>query len=290
MSSSPSWTEARVTDALRALYLPGHQPLSTEEWAFLTQVPLRCPRPGHTPDTATYWTTNERRIDALLVRNWSGGRHGHERVAIEIKVSRADYRNETDLKRAPAEASAHRCAYAAPAGIIDPASLPTGWGLIEVAEDGRATWTRRAKRRDPDCDLDYLVSAGFRRASRAEERIRRGEEAAAEVTRLREEVARLTGAAERATAARDREQARAKAARDELLAFFGGTPACATCEQRLTWRRGGSNDSRWVHTDRSVEVACRERRMAAWRQARARGADEPYPSDPVPADPAAADG
>ena len=183
------WTEAIIIDALRESYLPVRDALNTEQWAFLTQVMLRCPGLGHEARiaagmTPSVWTMNERKIDVFLVRNWVGGKYGHERVAIEVKVSKADYRNETPAKRAPAEASAHRCAYAAPAGLIDPTTLPDGWGLIEVhavqpewATEPRfdLKWRTKATRREPTADLDYLVSAGFRRASRAEERIRRYE-------------------------------------------------------------------------------------------------------------------
>lgn len=284
------WTEALVTDALREFFLPGHDRLDNEEWAFLTQVPLRCARPGYTPEEQSYWTTNQRTIDVLLVRNWSGGRHGHERLAIEVKVAKADYRNETDVKRAPAEASAHRCAYAAPAGLIDPDTLPEGWGLLEVSASQAswatepsftAAWTKRATRRVPDADPEYLISAGFRRASRAEERIRRGESAAAEIVALRAENESLRAVAARAQEARDREMDRAKAARAELLAF-AGAQECATCGEPVTWKRGGVRDTRWQHVDRQVEDACAQQRWAAYRDANARGESVPYPSDPVP--------
>lgn len=280
------WTEARVIDALRETYLPARSTMVQEEWSFLTQVLLRAPDPRFAHLTKqTHWTTNERKIDVLLVRNWAGGK-GHERIAIEVKVTRADYRQETDLKRGPAEASAHRCAYAAPAGLIDPATLPDGWGLIEVSDDDATTWVKRAVRREPTANLDYLTAVGFRRASRAEEKIRRGESDAAEIAALRAENQRLKGVAERAVEARDREMARAKAARTDLMQRFGRKPVCVACGEPVAWTRG-RYDSQWEHKERTAEDACFQDRRAAFEQARAAGEYPDYPSrnpEPIEAD------
>lgn len=284
MAAKPmKWTETLVIDALRNKFLPTADGLKQEEWAFLTQVPLRCQREGYADETAlNAWTANERTIDVLLTRNWSGGKHGHERLAIEVKVTKADYRNETPAKRAPAEASAHRCAYAAPAGIIDPETLPNGWGLIEVHPDGTATWRKNATRRTPRADMDYLVSAGFRRASRAEEKIRRGGSAATEVVSLRAEVESLRGVALRATEARDREMGRAKAARAELL-MLASQSGCSACGEPLTFLRGGRYEGYWQHKDRTRGRECDEVRHAAYLQARRDGRDPRSASYPEPA-------
>jgi hypothetical protein len=263
------WTEALVLDAIRATYLAPDGPQMTEEWAMLTQVPLRCLRPSGEAALAAgrklhAQDVEERTIDAFVVRCLAS-EHGFERLAIEVKVSAADYRSETDAKRAPAEASAHRCAYAAPAGLIDPATLPTGWGLIEVSETApRTVWRRRAVRRVPTCDLDYLASAGFRRASRAEESIRAGDVPAAEVARLRDENDKLTGMLRRAKAAVLREEQRAKLARSELLGL-DGAQECADCGGAVTWKRGGPTDSTWTHVDRGQEGRCYEARAEADR-------------------------
>lgn len=277
------WTEARVIDALRNTYLPANSTLVQEEWGFLTQVLLRAPDPRFAHlGKQTHWTTNQRKIDVLLVRNWAGGKQGHERVAIEVKVTRADYRQDTDLKRGPAEAAAHRCAYAAPAGLIDPTTLPDGWGLIEVTDDGKTKWTVKAERREPTADLNYLVSAGFRRASRAEEKIRRGDGDAAEIAALRAENQRLKGITERAVEARDREMGRAKAARTELMQRFGVKPVCAACGAPVAWTRG-RYDSKWEHTDVMQERACQAAVWDTYEQARLAGETPAYPSrEPEP--------
>lgn len=254
------WTEAAVIERLREAYVVNEDSRVTkavmDEWALLTHVPLR---DGN----------NERIIDAFAVRCWGGGKKGHERLAFEVKVSRADYRNETPEKRAPAEVSAHRCAYVVPAGLIQPTELPSGWGLIEVYETRqdrpaasralgpRAAWRKYADLRQPTCDLDYLVSAGLRRASRAEQSIREGDVPAAEVARMRAEVESMSGVVLRAQDAVRREQRRARVARSELLAL-AGDQECADCGNKLQWKLGGEHSSTWSHVDKGQDGRCYE--------------------------------
>jgi hypothetical protein len=247
------WTEGLVLDVLRETYLAADPQTLLDEWALLTHVPLRDPEAAG----------NERIIDALAVRCWSSGK-GHQRIAFEVKVSRPDFRNETPEKRAPAEASAHLCTYVAPAGLLRPDEMPPGWGLVEVYEEPasraralgmRAVWAKRPTNRTPTCDLDYLVSAGFRRASRAEEKIRTGEVPAAEYARMQQELTSLDGITRRAQATARREAARANAARGELLAASGPLE-CADCGAAVTWKRGGALDMQWTHVDPAHERAC----------------------------------
>lgn len=295
------WTSRDIVDALRGSFGLATSDLHTEEWSLFTEVPLRAPRPGRQRGgrSESKFTMNERIIDVLLVRNWSAG-HGHERLAVEIKVSRSDYKNESDLKRAPAEHSAHRCVYAAPAGLIDPTTLPAGWGLIEVYETveawqqgtgqpvggeygTRCRWRVKATRRDPECNLDYLVAAVARQGGRALERLRRGEDDVAEVPVLRAEAVRLQGMLDRRDAALAREQERAKAARLELLAL-DGAQECADCADPIVWQRGGQRDMTWVHRDPHQERTCREARTEANRLARESATGARYLSgwpDPV---------
>lgn len=293
------WTEALVIDVLREAYLPTVLPDGTQgmdEWALLTQVPLRCPNAAGVVEAAAgrrlkSYHINERTIDAFLVRCWSGEK-GHERIAFEVKTSKADYRNETDEKRAPAEASAHRCAYVTPAGLLDPAELPPGWGLVEVHEDRadrpnglgwRAAWVKKPARRDPMCDLDYLVTAGFRRASRAEESIRTGAVPAAEYARMEREAASLRGIADRAQATARREMQRAKLARSEILAL-AGSQECADCDEKVTWKRGGTNDSTWSHVNPAHDKPCHTARQEIDRKRREAATGSTYGwgfADPV---------
>lgn len=257
------WTEAEVIARIREAYLLPEGSQALDEWAMLTQVLLRMPD-----------GTNERTIDALAVRCWGSGR-GFERIAFEVKVSRQDYRNETPEKRAPAEASAHRCAYVVPAGLIRLDELPAGWGLVEVFENrtdrpptsrplgGRALWRKYAAKREPVCDLDYLVSAGFRRASRAEEAIRQGSLPEAEVARLRHENDSLHGIVSRAKDAARRANERVKEMRNEILALAGPDQECADCGEKVTWRLGSV--SGWSHVEKAAEEPCRKARAEADR-------------------------
>lgn len=277
------WTSGDVVHALRVAYGVAGSALVTDEWSLLTEVPLRAPRAGYERYGEGFWS-NTRTIDVLLTRNWTSGA-GHRRIAVEVKVSRSDYRNETDLKRLPAERAAHHTYYAAPAGLIDPDTLPEGWGLIEVYEDresydagkGRGLGEFQPGReaplvkvrvrpveRTPECDLNYLVAAGMRRASRAEERIRRGEEDAAAVPALRAEVAKLTAQLERRDEAVRRERDKVHQLRHFVIAVEGGQD-CADCENPVAYdtRRGV-----WAHRDRDHHKACEEARAEANRKAR----------------------
>lgn len=69
-----------------------------------------------------------RRIDALL-RDTAGY------TAIEIKVTRADFRRDTIEKRRAWRDHTRRFIYAAPAGLLAASEIPAGCGLWEF--DGR---------------------------------------------------------------------------------------------------------------------------------------------------------
>lgn len=277
------WTAALVVDTLREAYGLHSDLLEQEEWSMVTEVPLRTPKLDEQGRPRKgYWGLNKRRIDVFMVRNWAAGK-GHERVAIEVKVSRSDYKNETPEKRAPAEAAAHRTVYAAPAGLIDPRTLPDGWGLIEVydtraaallgagqpvgdAVRSRARWRIKAVQREPYADLDYLVAAGFRRAFRVEESLRRGAAAGSEVARLRDEVERLATALQRRDAALTRTKNRLRLARSMALAMEGAQE-CGDCGHKVIL----TVDCLWEHADdadRRIERACYERRAERSRRGR----------------------
>jgi hypothetical protein len=233
------------------------------EWSALTEVPLRAPRDVYVQHGVApgYWTPNERRIDVLLVRNWAS-RPGHERIAVEVKVTKADYLRETAAKRAPAQASAHRWAYAAPAGVIPPASLPTGWGLIEVTGT-TATWTVRGPRSAPPVDLDYLVAVCARRAARAADQIAAAASDPAALAAATEQIRLLEAALARRDHALTRLEAVAADAANQLAGMTDQT--CADCGQPVrytpgTRRRG---PAAWRHTDPDAERVCAAAREAA---------------------------
>jgi hypothetical protein len=282
------WRSEEVVQSLRVAYGVATSQLVTDEWSFLTEIPLRAPRSrsvlGREYDES-FWS-NTRTIDVFLVRNWASGT-GFQRVAVEVKVTRSDYRNETAEKRAPAERAAHLTYYAAPAGIIEPDTLPEGWGLIEIhatREEWEAAkgwqlgeWNAgqrtdlakvrvRAVKRVPQCSLEYLVSAGFRRASRAEERIRRGEDDAAQVPALRAQALRLEGQLERREDALVRERERVRRFRTEALAMAGGQ-VCSECRHpiRLNTAKRNAFGMTWVHDEDRQEGICEEARSEADR-------------------------
>lgn len=263
-------TAADIVDAVREHYGLAGSGLAMEEWALLTEVPLRSIKP-HAVDKVNgarpaFYDLNERTIDVMLVRNWAGGRQGHERLALEVKVSRGDYQRETAAKRAPAEASAHRVAYIVPAGLIEAREVPPDWGLLyvhpEPQDNGkRLQWVRGAPRRVPTCDMDYLVSAFARRASRAEEKIRRGEGEGARIAALEGEVASLQERLGRAEGRVRREKARAAIAIGEA---FGSEPqVCADCREPIRWARARST---WEHKDPTQHLRCRSEREDADRR------------------------
>lgn len=80
----------------------------------------------------------ERRIDALMFL-------GLERTAIEIKVTRADYRRDTWQKREPWVRVCHRFVYAVPKGLLDGEKPAYGCGVWEIEDSGRLTVLRKAK-------------------------------------------------------------------------------------------------------------------------------------------------
>lgn len=72
-----------------------------------------------------------RRIDGLLIGKSA------TRTAIEVKISRADFKRETDEKRRAWIKHTHRFTYACPAGLIQPEEVPKGLGLWWVHPNGR---------------------------------------------------------------------------------------------------------------------------------------------------------
>lgn len=120
-----------------------------------------------------------RRIDFLLMRISRRSQPRHERIALEVKVSRADFKRDTDEKRAAWFAVADRFAYVAPVGMIKPEELPEGCGLMEFDGDritatNQLRWKVVAPRKtEPPRPFDTQFFAYlFGRASRAEHTLR----------------------------------------------------------------------------------------------------------------------
>lgn len=77
------------------------------------------------------WTPHgvkfERRIDALVIDTY--------RTAVEIKVTRSDFKADTEEKRAPWVHYTHKFVYAVPAGLVTPDEVPDYCGLWYVDPD-----------------------------------------------------------------------------------------------------------------------------------------------------------
>ncbi len=215
-------TAADVVTAVRRRYGAETDSVAPE-WAALDEL------------TGTGWAMN-RRADLFLVRAWSGRPRAHERIVVEVKVTRADLRTELvdPTKLETFARFAHRTYFATPAGLVkDTDFLGVGVGLIEVLPNGTTMEVRQAVRRpDPGPLPESLVVEVFRRAARAEARVRAADagDPAALVVDLQ---ARL------AAAHRAEETARLAAARDArrlrswlyYASTHGGVPC--TCGARL---------------------------------------------------------
>jgi hypothetical protein len=192
-----------------------------------------------------------RRADLFLVRAWNGKR-GHERILVEVKVSRADLRNELAQpeKMAAIGRYAHRLYFAAPAGLVaGDQDLGAGVGLLELGEDGRVREVRGAARRDPEPVPEAMFVETFRRAARAEARIRAEDDgdAAATIVSLRKALA-----SSRAAEARARDVAATERARmvtfENLVLESGAIPctcgaALRTPKRRSHWDRTHADGS-----------------------------------------------
>lgn len=112
-------------------------------WAALREVTIEDPNVRGRRNAAP----RTRRIDMLLMRTGLS-KPLHERIALEIKVSRSDFKRDTEEKRRAWFEVADRFAYVAPKGLIDKSEVPAGCGLIEYREDGLLTWKVRAPKRE----------------------------------------------------------------------------------------------------------------------------------------------
>lgn len=121
------WTEASLVLALRSRY-------SSNEWALVTQV-----RDGAGWDRRTF--------DAIAIGLWSS--RGHPVHGFECKVSKSDWKRELAKpeKAEPLVAFCHYWWIVAPRGVVDPGTLPDGWGLLE-AQGGMIRTVRDAVRHE----------------------------------------------------------------------------------------------------------------------------------------------
>lgn len=230
-------TAEEVLAALRTHYLD--QQLVTEEWALVTEVPLRAPGGG-------------RRIDVLAVRNWQT-RGVCERRAIEIKVSRGDFARDSEAKRAPWQAVVHRFFYATPAGLLRPGEVPEGCGLLEVYGASLKMVKRASLLRRPAPLPDDVVGQLARRVSRADERSRRLARACPEeLEATAADVARA-----RAVTAEERAVRETRRRRElEALVAIVLPQECADCGGTIVAVADRTGPARWRHRDAALDASC----------------------------------
>lgn len=181
------------------------------------------------------------RIDLLAVRAWAGRPKGHERHAIEVKVSRSDLLTELRKpeKAARFDRFVHRFFLATPVGLVresDP--IPETWGVIEVQSAGTTRLRRKGVRNDsPDDVPEGVFVEAFRRASRSETRIRRAsdggvDDPAALVPNLAQRVASAEAALHRARNASARDRERLDRVLRELASVGGWPCVCGRTVKR----------------------------------------------------------
>lgn len=101
----------------------------------------------------------QRRIDALILASTGT-------TAVEIKVTRADFRRDTEQKRRAWRAITNRFVYLVPKGLVTPEEVADGCGLWEYdpEERGHYSWqhgivaTRRAKVNKTPDPLPFQVT------------------------------------------------------------------------------------------------------------------------------------
>lgn len=227
-------TAGEVRAALRRHYGLTASDLAMEEWTLHDEVSL-----------ARFGGVT---IDMLAIRAWGGKPKGHERHAVEIKVSRADLARELRSgKWRPWFDVTHRFYFAVPSSLtVSLGEIPDGCGLITISDRGYCSVDREATRRDPE-PLDEVVWVDLaRRASRLAERLRRPVDPAAELAALQLEHARVAAALLRARSINDR-------LRHRLTLLLNGIPqadvVCSTCQSAMTFRRepGHHRAWRWRH-------------------------------------------
>lgn len=109
----------------------------------------------------------QRRIDALMIR-------AGQRTAIEVKISRADFRRETPEKRRAWHAVCHRFVYAVPEGLIQPDEVPDGCGLWWITGLHARVVKKAQVTKSPDPLPEQITTALMHRVSRTTWPINRG--------------------------------------------------------------------------------------------------------------------
>ena len=145
----------QAMDALKAWFdkKNGRQSFAPK-WVVFPELRLGA---GYGPDV-------EQRLDVWAMNVWPSAR---EMVAVEIKVSRSDWKRELrkPTKRKLALFYSNRFYFAAPTGLIAAAELPAECGLLEIADDGAVSIAVQAPWRDCHPPSWHFLGAIARRAA-----------------------------------------------------------------------------------------------------------------------------
>lgn len=102
-----------------------------------------------------------RRIDAIVIDLWPGGRDGLSLHAFEIKISRGDFKREIKCPEKSA-ALAQFCDFfsiVTPKGLLETSELPETWGLYEIDDEGNMKQEKKATKTEALIpDRMFLVS------------------------------------------------------------------------------------------------------------------------------------
>lgn len=208
-----------------------------------------------------------RRIDMLLVRKpRKDGIGPIETLAIEVKVSRDDWKRDLDNpgKQQAWRSVAHRHAYAVPAGMVTKDEVPNGSGLITVLPNGhghaRVDFALRAPYLGERFLLPSTVRTMFARLASLEAKTRGWFEFNREET----DPAELRAALEAANKAAEKAvRALKKAEQDRdswrtLYAKANGVPCCWCANPIKPLRPSKGWFASFRHFDAAHDDACRE--------------------------------
>lgn len=140
----------QIHKALREMYSGG-------DWAYVSEF-----RAG-----TGFSSSSERYLDAWIMGCYPSG--GLIKIAIEIKVSRSDFRGEirNPVKRDPALRISNLFYFATPKGLVKESEVPEECGLIEVdPATGKAVVVIEAPYREVGFPSWVFVASLARRASK----------------------------------------------------------------------------------------------------------------------------
>lgn len=137
-------------DEIKSILAQRHQ---LPRWIYITELP-----------TTTNYYSSRRIIDAFAMALWSS--YNYERIAYEIKISRADWLSELrqPQKRARAIALSNRFFFVLAPNIYKKGDLPKDiCGILEITPEKHIKLIHRAKRRMvKSMPIDFIAALARR--------------------------------------------------------------------------------------------------------------------------------